>query len=1035
MNEQGKTVGNTFGYWLRRRRRALDLTQEALAIKVSCSPAAIKKIEADERRPSKGLAQRLAQHLALPANEQMTFLEAARAPRRVDGLELAAFPIVAVDGAANAPMHCAVAAAPAGDPKSPFVGRSSEYAQCMGLIAGLTSGTGHAVLVAGEPGIGKSRLLREVASHARSCSLPLLTTRCYEIERAIAYQPVIDLATQACLQAPQDRLCSIAPTFLAEIAALVPAMGERGLALPPLSADLPEARQARLFLALVQLFDALAQDRPLAVMVDDIQWADDASLQFFHFYARQTATRPAVFMCAYRDEELDNTSALASLVESLQREPHAHHLALKRLGPDDTIALLQRLDDPKLSSPDLAARLHLESDGNPFFLWSIMHALQENTGKGASENGIAPREFASDASGTPSALPLPDALRHSVRTRLARVPEEDRALLELAAVLGRRFDFETLLALAQSSDERFLHAMESLVKRRLLIEDPERGFYDFSHDKVREVVYRDIGIARRILLHRAVAEMLEGHPQIKAHGHDARMAEHYERGNVWSKAVHYLDLAANHSQSLFAMREALQWFDRALALLQNHPDAATDRERRSLYERRGAARAQAGQMEGAVSDFQRAIDAARANGEHAHARDLLIQLGMAHRRSDAYDQAIVCLDEALEISRTTGDDRHTADTLYHLGTVAWSNGRNELAISYHQEAVDICERLQLTDIVAVQAFHGRGEACFANAEPAAAIDSFSLSLSLARGIADKSYESENLMMIGWACTGQMGLADYPRALSHFDAALAIARAADLQWHLGPTLIGRAAIHAALGNFGAAWADLNEALPRLETLGLVRYQIMANDALGCLFLDLNLVERALQNFERGIALAQKAGIMYWLPRLQANRVIAQLRLGTPADQTVLQAALQYVKDHSEGWLELRCLEALAESARASGQTQECIAHADQLASLATLTPGSGLREMLARAHRVRGLAWLTAGHHESARQELTLALTLAEQIDQIRLAWECHRALASLAGERGDETRKSRHAARARGHADKITESLRGSGLTSNLDAD
>ena len=170
MNEQGNPVGSTFGYWLRRRRRALDLTQEALAIRVSCSPAAIKKIEADERRPSKGLAERLAQHLALPANEWAMFLEAARAPRPVDGLELAAFPIatMAVDSAGNAPMHCAVAVAPAGDPKSPFVGRSSEYAQCLRLVAGLTSGSGHAVLVEGEPGIGKSRLMREVAGmHGR----------------------------------------------------------------------------------------------------------------------------------------------------------------------------------------------------------------------------------------------------------------------------------------------------------------------------------------------------------------------------------------------------------------------------------------------------------------------------------------------------------------------------------------------------------------------------------------------------------------------------------------------------------------------------------------------------------------------------------------------------------------------------------------------------------------------------------------------------------------------------------------------------
>ncbi len=1034
MNEQGKTFGSTFGYWLRRRRRALDLTQEALAVRVSCSQAAIKKIEADERRPSKGLALRLAEHLALPANERAMFLEAARTPRLFGGLGLAALPItaVSVDAAGDSPAHPATAVAPTVDPKSPFVGRSSEYAQCLRLIAGLTASSGHAVLIEGEAGIGKSRLMREVASHARSCSLPLLITHCYEIERAIAYQPAIDLATQACLKVPLDRLGSIAPTLLAEIAALVPAMGQRGLALPPLSADLPAARQARLFMALVQLFDALAQDRPLVVMVDDLQWADDASLQFLHFYARQTASRPAVFIGAYRDDELANTRALSSLVASLHRESHTRHLALKRLRPADTIALLDRLNDPKLNSPDLAARLHLETDGNPFFLWSIMHALQENAieSESESEGEGAPREGASDASNDKSTLPLPDALRDSVRTRLARVSDEDRSLLELAAVLGRRFDFETLLALAQSSEERFLRNMESLVKRRLLIEDHERGCYDFSHDKVREVVYRDIGMARRVLLHRAVAEMLEQHPQINAHGHDARLAEHYERGNVWSKAVHYLDLAASHSQALFAMREALQWFDRALALLEHHPQAATKTARLALFERRGAARAQAGQIEGAVADFQRAIDAARSNGEHSHARDLLIQLGMAHRRADAYEQATVCLDEALEISRITGDQRHTADTLYHLGTVAWSNGRNELAIAYHQEAVDICERLCLTDIVAVQAFHGRGEACFAHAEPAAAIDSYARSLNLARGIADKSYESENMMMIGWACIGHMGLADYPRARSHFDAALIIARAADLQWHLGPTLIGRANAHAAMGNFGDAWADLKEALPRLETLGLVRYQIMANDALGCLFLDLNLVGRALKNFERGITLAQDAGIIYWLPRLQANLVIAQLRLGIQTDQTALQSARQYAQDHSEAWMTLRCLEALAESALAAHDPQACKLYAGQLLLLAS--PG-GIREIAGQAHRLRGLASLALRDYGAAHEDLMAALTLADQIGHARLAWECHCALALTGSARSDKSSETSHLAHAQRLAETIAASRRGSGLLDSLD--
>ena len=1001
--------GNSFGYWLRRRRKALDLTQAALAQQVSCSQAAIKKIEAGERRPSRALALRLAQHLAIPAYEQAGFLEAARKLGAADRLQLDELPVRAQTSAAGASI------AQAAERTTPFVGRDKEYGQLIGLIDGLAAGNGCVVLIRGEAGIGKSRLMHEAARHAQLRALATLTTNCYEIERAIAYQPVIDLVAQACEALSESQLRMIAPILLAEIAALAPAMAARLTDLPPLSVDFPEARQARLFLALVQLFDVLAQRRQLMLTIDNIQWADDASLQFLHFLARQIAGRPIILICAYRDEELASNERLTGLLESLRHETATLQMALARLGPGDTEVLLKIMNDPKLCAPGLAARLHSESDGNPFFLWSILHSLSE--GEGVVSDALR--------------LPLPDALRDSVRARLARVPQEDRLLLDVAAVLGRRFDFEILFALSQMPEERFLLSLDSLVMRRLLHEEQESAWYDFSHDKVREVVYLDIGLARRVLLHREVADMLERHAESATHEGDAHLAEHYERGRLWPKAFSYLCLAAEHSQKLFAMRESLQWFDRAAALLQAHPEAATQTQQLALYEHRGQARAQAGQIEGAVADFQMVIDAARALGQHERARDGLIQLGMAYRRADAYEQAVACLDEALTASRATGDERHVADTLYHLGTVAWSNGRNDLAITYHQQAVAICERLGLSDLVAVQAFHGRGEAYFANAETQAAIESFTRSFELARRIDDKSYESENLMMIGWACTGHMGLADYPRALSQFNAALDIARDADLQWHLGPTLIGRAHAQMALGRFAEAWADLNEALPRLETLCLVRYQIMAHDAMGCLLLDLDWHEPALQHFERGLALARRAAIMYWVPRLQANLAIAQSRSGVPVGLAALQGALQYSQDHSETWLTLRCLQALAETALANGDADGCTRYADRLLALAS---SGNMRELIAQAHRLRGLACFAVDGYEPARKELIEALTLAQPIGKIRLAWDCHLALARVAAALGDANSEHDQLASASALAARIAENLRGSGLTSNLEA-
>lgn len=1006
---------DSFGYWLRRRRKALDLTQEALAQRVCCSGFTIRKIEADERRPSRPLAERLTAALAIPEEERRNFLDAARALHATDRLRLDPAPVATDAHAAS--IHSALAS-PIGTASdaTPFVGRGNEYGLLIGLIARLTAGTGYAVLVEGEPGIGKSRLLREVARYADAQDLPILATKCYEIERATPYQPVIDLVTRALDRVSDAALRTLAPVSLAELAALVSEVGERIRGLPQLSNDFPEARQARLSRAVDQLIEAARGGRPAVLMVDDIQWADDASAQVLHYLARHAAQRPILVIYAYRDEAIDSDEQFAQLVEGLRRETDARRVPLARLGYADTASIVAALADANLGAADLAERLHRETEGNPFFLMSILHALSEG------ETQLEPR--ASDAPGL-----LPDALRSAVRVRLSHVPKAIRPLLEIAAVLGRRFDFDTLLDVTREPEAQLFDAVEALVKRRLLREEPEGGIYDFSHDKLREVVYRDIGGARRRLLHRSVAEALERLGEDASHEREAQLAEHYEHAHVWSKALHYLVLAGEHSQTLFAMRDALHWLDRAVALSEAHPESLEARQRLAIYEQRGAARAQAGQTQGAVADMRRVIDALRARGEREKTRDALIQLGMAYRRADQYEEATACLTEALTESRLMNDERHAADTLYHLGTVAWSTGQNDQAIAFHQEAVEICERTACADLVAVQAWHGRGEAHFANAEPAAAIECYTRSLELARGIGDKSYESENLMMIGHACVGTRGLGDYPRAMAHFEAALDIARAADLQWHFGPTLLGIDHVRACTGRYGEAWTGMQKTLHWLESLRQVRYQLIAYDCIGRLLLDLGLNELAVEYLERGFALGRDTGILFWRAAIDAHLAVARSRLGQKDVAAPAQAALEQTRRTSERYMMVRCIEGLAEIALAAGDACRCRAHADELLAIAEL---NGLRELEAVARRWRGEALLAEKDYVEAQAELSRAAVLAADIGRMRLQMDVETALARLFAAQGQRDAAQRHNAKAGTIAKAIEKSLASSGLEARL---
>ncbi|MDP1635266.1 MAG: AAA family ATPase, partial [Gallionellaceae bacterium] len=477
---------DSFGYWLRRRRKALDLTQEALAQRVCCSGFTIRKIEADERRPSRRLAERLAAAFAITGEERRDFLNAARALHATNRLRLDPMPADTDTAVASGASPSSLAIGSSGDP-APFVGRNNEYGLLLGLIARLTTGAGYTVLIEGEPGIGKSRLLREVARYAHAQDLPTFSTTCYEIERAMPYQPVIDLVTRALDRVSDATLRTLSPVSLAELAALVPEISERFPDLPQLSNDFPEARQARLSRAVDQLLEASRSNRPAVLMVDDIQWADDASAQVLHSLARYAVQRQVLAIYAYRDEAIDSDERFAQLIDSLRRETNARRMPLARLQIADTESIILALADANLGTPGLAERLHRETEGNPFFLMSILQSLSE--GETQLDSGA----------GTAAGL-LPDALRAAVRVRLAHVPSTIRPLLETAAVIGRRFDFDTLLDVTREPEAQLFDAIEALVKRRLLHEEAEDGVYDFSHDKLREVVYRDIGGARRRLL-------------------------------------------------------------------------------------------------------------------------------------------------------------------------------------------------------------------------------------------------------------------------------------------------------------------------------------------------------------------------------------------------------------------------------------------------------------------------------------------------------------------------------------------------------
>jgi predicted ATPase/pimeloyl-ACP methyl ester carboxylesterase len=886
----------------------------------------------------------------------------------------------------------------------PFIGREHEYSRLVGALDKALLGSGQVVLVEGESGIGKSRLVEEVTHFAQSRDVKILSGKCYEAEQTMPYQLMIHLVVQILDDWPPEQLHHLAPAYFAELARLVPEINNLFPDLPPPS-DLKEAQQSQFFRALAHLFRALATETGLMIVVDDIQWADRISQQFLNYLILHPEADPLLLVANYRSEEVATDRDLSSLVQRWQRESRVSHMHLDRFTADDANALVEEYLQGSPQAATLGPWLYEETDGHPFFLVSILQSMAEQ-GLLGKTNGDVQAFEAEISTERRLDVMLPDALRQSVNSRLQHLPKNMKQSIELAAVCGRRFDFQMLQAITKYDQDELLEILEELVARQLWREVDSGRFFDFSHDKIREVVYHDLSNIKRVVLHRQVAEAIERQSSGRRVG---LLAEQYEKGEVWDRAVTYLVQAADKATRLFAMGEAIDFYDRAIKILQETPDLVDQDTRLRLYERRGEARTMAGQLAEGIADLEEVLRAIRQADNQAWERTLLVELGQACRKADRLEQALQYLTEALALARKEGDDRSVADILYHLGTTSFSAGDYHESATYHQEAVDICTRLGFDDLVAVQAFHGRGESYFTTGDSTAAIEYYEKSLQLARRIQDKSFESENLQMMGFACFGMAGIADYERGLNVFIQSLAISQKLGLDWLNWASFPGLAYGLGCTGDYAQGLEKLEQHIAKLGRVGIApRYLSMTYDFYGDLLRELNLFDEAEAAHRRGLEVAAEVKVHFWHPRLKANLAIDRMRQGQLDVEDDLLEALTSIGISGAVYHEVRCLEGLAEFYLAAGNPEESREHGDYL--LAAATPGAH-RELIARAHRWRGEALLAMEDYTAAESTLQHALSLAEQITRPRLAWDIHDALARLFQETGNEPAVKMHQAK------------------------
>ncbi|MEP7358005.1 MAG: AAA family ATPase, partial [Anaerolineales bacterium] len=558
-----------------------------------------------------------------------------------------------------------------------LVGRARPLNSLSQLVEQAGLGHGQTVILAGEAGVGKTRLVAEVRRLAEPDLQVALEGHCFEPDRALPFAPLLDLL-QTFLAAPGrlDRL--LADPAMAPLAALVPELYSGPFDPAPAGTLPAEEDRRKLFQSLVHFLLAAASPGPRIIVIEDLHWSDDASLAFLRHFARRIAAQPVLLLLTYRNDDMP--LSLTQFLAGLDRERLAAELALDRLEPAEVGQLLQAVFAP--SQPpraDFVAALHDLTEGNLFFIEEVLRSLVSARGADGGP-GVWDRT-------TLESLQIPRSVRVGVQQRAAQLSPAARSALELAAVTGRRFKFGLLRALTGTTEAELLLQIREMLSAQLIVEVSADQFA-FRHALMREAIYATLLKRELARCHLAVAETFErlyaGTAQLDRYLGD--IAGHYYRAQAWEKAQQYATAAGERAQRIFAPREAIDNFTRALqaaTALGHAPPAGLHRSRAQAYELEG-------DFERAEADYQRVLRQALSAGDLRAEWQAHMDLGL-HWAARDYDRSGEHLQQALALARGLGDPLVLAHSLNRLGNQLLNLGSPEQALELHHEARSIFE--------------------------------------------------------------------------------------------------------------------------------------------------------------------------------------------------------------------------------------------------------------------------------------------------------------------------------------------------------
>jgi class 3 adenylate cyclase len=531
-----------------------------------------------------------------------------------------------------------------------YVGRVGEDERLRARFEAARGGLRQTLLVAGEPGIGKTRLTTQAGLGFHRDGAIVLFGHCPE-ELSTPYGAWIQALSPLVEHAPPEALETYVERHGGELGRLVPGLARRVPDAPRPAQSDPETERYLLFSAVVGLLEQAGAESPAVLLLDDLHWADRPTLALLKHVIAETHDARLLLLGTYRDSDLAPEHPLTDVLADLRREEGVERLTLRGLGEDAVASMMElaaghALDDTGVA---LAREITAETDGNPFFVGEMLRHLSESGALAQAADGRWVLRERLDELG------MPQSVREVVHRRVERLGEGCRRALATAAVIGRDFDVELLLRVVPDDAEQLIDLLDAAAQASLLQERPERpGWFSFAHNLINHTLYDGLGATRRAHVHRRVAEALEDLCGDDPGPRVAELARHWTAATTpveARKAIAYSRQAGERALKELAPDEAVRWFGQALELQRRTPSAGAA-ERCDLAICLGEGQRQAGRPEFRVTLLEASRLAEELGDPDRAARAALANnRGFASAFGEVDEERLAAIGRAIELDR------------------------------------------------------------------------------------------------------------------------------------------------------------------------------------------------------------------------------------------------------------------------------------------------------------------------------------------------------------------------------------------------